>query len=280
MKTIISYLIIGLYILNSFRIRTGPWKYFQINARHFSAEKGIFSKLYIDKMIPEKWKLRQERLTENFIPDNFPVFIKPEWGQNAQNITRADNPDQLQAITRNLEQSDKTYIIQERAPESREFEIFTIFTDSSREECAILSVTEVKNKSHQFPINSIYNDDTCYHDITSQFSPLNQSTLIGYKQQIGKFGQSRLSVKADSIGDLLAGKFHVIELNLFTPMPIHLLDSDHSWLWRLKQILKISNALAYATRSIDSDQASYAIYTRMSMYGRSLKTLGVLRSFL
>ena len=280
MKTLISYLIIVLYILNCFRIKTGPWKYFQINARHFSDEKGIFSKLNIDKMIPEKWKLRQERLTEFFTPSRYPVFIKPEWGQNAQGITRADNSDQLRAITTNLEGSSTTFIAQECATESREFELFTIFTDPGRSECAVMTITEALNQTHDYPINSIYNENTRYRDITDQFSQADIKKLIDFKQEIGKFGQSRLSVRADTTDDLVAGNFHVIELNLFTPMPINLLDRNHSWIQRLKYIAQYSYAVALATRSIDTSQKSFAIYTRMSMYGRSLKTISVLRSIL
>ena len=38
-----------------------------------------------------------------------------------------------------------------------------------------------------------------------------------------------MGVRAHSIAELLAGNFHVIEVNIFLPMPLVLLDSQRSW---------------------------------------------------
>lgn len=281
MKSTISVLIIVVYILCSLRIRTGPWKYFQLNAMHFSADKGIFSKISIDRMIPEKWKLAQERLTANFKPAAYPVFVKPEWGQNAKGISRADNEDQLRAICENVANLPTNYIVQESATESREFEIFTVFSDAERTKCAAISVTETINDAQEFPINSIYNQDTSFHQITHQFSQADLDKLCAYKLELGRFGQSRLSVKANSIQDLVEGSFHIVELNLFTPMPINLLDDKLTWMQRFRYIGEYSQALAEATRTIQKKRKTSAIYTRMCLYGRKQNAISsVLRSFL
>lgn len=43
------------------------------------------------------------------------------------------------------------------------------------------------------------------------------------------FRIARVGVRANSIEELLAGNFHVIEVNIFLPMPLVLLDSQRSW---------------------------------------------------
>jgi len=280
MKASISALIVCIYILCCLRLRTAPWKYFQINARHFSKDKGIFSKLNIDNMIPERWKLRQERLGESYTPAQFPIFVKPEWGQNAQGITRADDADSFNAIRQQLNGSATRYIAQDGAPERREFEIYTVFPTASRDHCELITVTESINHSHAYPINSIYNENTHYHDITDQFDAQQLHALSKHTQEIGQFGHSRLSIRANTLQDLVEGRFHVIELNLFLPMPINLLDNNISVMKRLQFIGRCSYALARATQAIDSRQKSEPIFTRMMLYGRRQKTLGVLRSLL
>ncbi len=281
MKSFISALIVGCYILCCLRLRTAPWKYFQINARLFSRDKGIFSKIAIDKMVPHKWQLLQQRLSDDFKTSHYPVFIKPEWGQNGNGIERADDEHALERIKFRLASADTTYIVQQAATERREFEIFSTFADSSFDYADVVTVTEAINTTDQYPINSINNADTDYRDITHQFSLGDLQRLISYKKEIGKFGQSRLSVRADSLEDLIAGNFHVIELNLFTPMPINLLDRSYTWQRKLKFILRVGRSLARATRAIPSSQPSHPVFTRMMLYSRRTRPIGmVLRSFL
>ncbi len=281
MKSILSALIIGCYILCCLLIRTRPWRYFQINARLFSRDKGIFSKLKIDELIPEKWRLPQERLKEGHVPQSFPVFVKPEWGQNAKGIQRADSALELRRIEKEVLGGKKSYIVQQAASGSREFEIFTTFSDRNGKQADIITITEAINGSHEYPVNSINNPDTRYVDITSEFTPDQLSILTGYKQEIGRFGQSRLSVRADNFDDLLSGNFHVIELNLFTPMPINLMDAGYTWKRKLEFILKVGKSLARVTRSIDRNQKTFPVFTKMMLYSHERSPLGsVLRSFL
>lgn len=281
MKSILSALIIGCYILCCLLIRTRPWRYFQINARLFSRDKGIFSKLKIDELIPSKWRLRQERLKPGFVPPSYPVFVKPEWGQNAKGIQRADSEQELRRIEAEVLGGKKSYIVQQAATGAREFEIFTTFSDRNGKQADIITVTEAINASHKYPVNSINNPDTQYVDITSEFTPDQLLTLTGFKQEIGRFGQSRLSVRADNFDDLLSGNFHVIELNLFTPMPINLMDAGYSWKRKLEFILKVGKSLARVTRSIDRNQKTFPVFTRMMLYSHERSPLGsVLRSFL
>ena len=77
----------------------------------------------MDDIIPDKWRLQQRRLEEVATPPSFPVFLKPEWGQNAGGIERADNLADYEAIKKRLLKGDKAYLVQQRAPGKREFEI-------------------------------------------------------------------------------------------------------------------------------------------------------------
>ena len=168
------------------------------------------------------------------------------------------------------------YILQEAAPGSREFEIFSIDAHGAgRRQAAnvlatadVVTVTEAVNGREAFPINSKYNSDTRYTDITRSFSNEELGTLASYLREIGRFGIARMSVRADSRQALLAGDFHVIEINLFLPMPINLLDADCTWPEKWRFIRTAMMSLALATRAITPIARPPAIFTRMMLYGR------------
>lgn len=264
----ITIIIIVTYIACCFRVGTVPWKYFQMNARYFSDRQGIFSKLSIDRLIPERWRLFQTLDQENLAPQSFPVFLKPEWGQNAQGIHRADDHTELHRLRARLSSQPQRYILQEAAPGAREYEIFSIDSNRYDDEHDVLTVTEAVNRSEQFPINSKYNQNTRYADITTAFTPGERKRLSRYISEIGRFGISRMSVRADSHEQLLAGNFHVIEINLFVPMPINLLDPEYTWSQRLHFIGESMMCLAKATKAIEPVDQPQAIFTRMVLYGR------------
>jgi hypothetical protein len=264
----ITIIIIVTYIACCFRVGTVPWKYFQMNARYFSDSQGIFSKLSIDRLIPERWRLFQTLDEENLAPQRFPVFLKPEWGQNAQGIHRADDHSELHRLRARLSCQPQRYILQEAAPGAREYEIFSIDSNRYDDEHDVLTVTEAVNRSEQFPINSKYNQNTRYADITTAFTHGERKRLSRYISEIGRFGISRMSVRADSHEQLLAGNFHVIEINLFVPMPINLLDPEYTWSQRLQFIGESMMCLARATKAIEPVDQPQAIFTRMVLYGR------------
>ena len=92
---LIRILLVLSYIAWCFRFRIGPWKYFQLNANYFNEDLDLFSKLDMDALIPSQWRLPQFADQAGLFPESYPVFIKPEWGQNSQGIVRADNEQQL-----------------------------------------------------------------------------------------------------------------------------------------------------------------------------------------
>ncbi len=271
----ITIIMVVTYILCCARIATAPWRYWQLNARYFSAEEGIFSKLSTDALIPERWRLQQSVDSDSLQPISFPVFLKPEWGQNAHGIHRADDPDQLVNLRTRLKQKSQRYLLQEAAPGQREFEIFSIDSNRSDGIHDVFTVTEAINSSERFPINSKYNQFTRYADITAEFSATEQTTIAGYLSQIGDFGISRMSVRADTLEALVAGDFHVIEINLFLPMPINLLDGSYTWAQRWRFIRTAMMSLAQATKMIKQRDQEQPIFTRMMLYGRRKRAAAV-----
>lgn len=263
----ITVILVTTYIACCLRVGTFPWNYFQLNARYFSRDKGIFSKLSIDQLIPERWRLPQTIDGEHINPSTYPVFLKPEWGQNGSGIVRADDAAALQAF-RQQHTDNRRFMIQEAATGAHEYEIFGIRSGRHGAEHDLITVTETINDSEPLPINSIYNDQTSYRDITAQFDAQQIASLSSFIQSVGDFAISRVSVRTDNIETLLAGDFKIIEINLFIPMPINLLDPSYSWQQRLRFIVRAMMLLALATKALPPLGSKPAIFTRMMLYGR------------
>ena len=264
----ITVIMVLTYIACCVRIGAAPWRYFQLNARYFSDEAGIFSKLSLDRLIPERWRLAQSLDDGVSAPARFPVFLKPEWGQNAHGIHRADDAAELARLRVRLAREPRRYLLQEAAPGAREFEVFGIDSDRRDGYHDVLTVTEAVNAEEPFPINSKYNRHTRYVDLSARFTPAERQRLGRYLGEIGRFGISRMSVRADSREALLEGRFHVIEVNLFLPMPINLLDERYTWSERWRFIRGAMMALARSTKLIEPVARERAIFTRMMLYGR------------
>ena len=230
----------------------------------------------IDQLIPAEWRLEQRYEDGSWMPESYPVFLKPEWGENAGGILRADNPDQLALYREQIKNSEANYLIQCGATELREFEIFVLRDHYDSSAYSIMSITEARNEREQNPVNSIHNEDTDYQDITERFSAAQKQILWGILERIGSFGIARLSVRSNSIEDLLSENFHVIELNLFTPMPIHMMDKKYSR-WDLAgMIWEYMMKLAKLTRVRDKSRSEKAVYTKLMLYNRH----GVLARFI
>lgn len=264
----ITIIMVLTYILCCVRIATAPWRYWQLNAHYFSKEQGVFSKMSIDELIPDRWRLAQAFDSETYTPDQFPVFLKPEWGQNAHGIHRADDLAQLVKLRANLECQPQRYLVQQAAPGQREFELFSIDEDREDGKHDVFTVTEAINNSEIYPINSKYNRSTRYSDITGEFDAEQRVAMSGYLSQIGKFGISRMAVRAESTEALVNGDFHIIEINLFLPMPINLLDGDYTWQQKWAFIQPAMMSLAKSTKLIKPVEKRQPIFMRMMMYGR------------
>ncbi len=181
----------------------------------------------MDKRIPLKWRLKQAYLDKNNPPCEFPVFLKPEWGQNSNGIKRADSKDEFLAF--NCKKSKIPYIVQEVATEAQEYEIFYIRDSDNEAYCITLTITQAINHSDKpYPINSINNKQVIYQDCTLDFSSSELKKLHNHLQELPHFRIARVGLRANSKQDLLKGLFHIIEINLFAPFPINLLDNSIS----------------------------------------------------
>ena len=236
--------LIGCYIFWTIRHGIPPWRFFQLNAKYFNAEKGIYSKLEIDALIPSQWRVKQNALNFAEKPNSYPIFLKPEWGQNSYGIKVIKDQHAFEQACEDLKHSKINYIVQELAQGKKEFEIFTIQDPDRVDDFETLSITEVINDDETFPINAIHNLSTRYKDRTNEFTNDELETLKSHLRQFPHFKIARIAVKTDSKEKLLLGEFNIVEINLFAPMPIHLLDADHSSAFKNNFIIKNMKTLA------------------------------------
>lgn len=251
------------YIISCIIVRTKPCKYFQLNANWFNQDKGIFSKLDLNFLFPDKWRLDTDILDDQCDPKHYPVWLKPEWGENAEGVHCARNASEFQQLKRMILRSKRPYLVQQSATGKREFELFSVWDSPRSTSPAAFSITEVKNSEHH-PVNGIHNPQTSYCDLTPQLDSDQQSRILGSMQAIGRPPISRLCVRADAIDDVIAGHFQIIEINLFTPMPIHLLDSRYTNRECWTMIRKMMMTLAMATRNRDRSNAEKPVYAQMT----------------
>jgi hypothetical protein len=217
-------LLIFWLIFYTVRYRTKPWNFFQLNESYFNRDKNIFSKLDLDNHIPKQWRLEQV-IDDGRIAPSFPVFVKPEWGQNSHGVGIASNLDELKNLRQTRRDTDVNYLLQEAAKEKREYEFFYIRSTSDLSDFDTISLTETVNKSDEIlVVNGINNNDSVYREVGSGLSADERATLWKMFGSIGCFYIARVGVKANSLSDLLSGDFHVIEVNIFLPMPLVLLD--------------------------------------------------------
>jgi len=213
-------------IVYSVRRRVLPYHFFQLNCDYFNPAKNIFSKLDMDRHIPAQWRLSQVEDDGVTVPA-LPVFFKPEWGQNSHGVYFVRNTNDLRDARRKRVVKKTAYLLQEVAWERREYDIFYIRSAGESQEPGLLSVTEVKNSGYSEPVvNGVHNKDSSYHEITADFSSVEQNRLWEMVKDVGRFQIARVGLRADSKEDLLAGNFHIIEVNIFLPMPLLLLDES------------------------------------------------------
>ncbi len=238
-------LLILRYLLASWRHGAVPWNFFQLNRDYFNEKKGIFSKLEMDRLIPGRWRLWQELYNFERVPTVFPVFAKPEWGQNSIGIVRLENAREYLNFASRAERSSVPYIVQQAAAGYLEFEVYYLRSPKLAEDCDLLLVTQTVNRRRTVhPINSVNNPDTSYRDITTTFNEHQRRKLWQMVRNIGRFRMARLCLKADSRHDLLRGQFQVVEINLFLPMPLMLLADNIDMGSKLRLVRQLTDIMA------------------------------------
>ena len=259
-------LMVSAYIFFCICRATRPCKYFQLNARHFDAATGVFSKIALDELLPASMRLAQYYDDGASCPSVWPVFVKPEWSQNARGVHRADDFAALSRIRRAYRGVRGRRIIQQAAPGAREYEIFSIVSENDSP--AVLTVTEARNDCETLPVNSVYNRNTRYVELTDSLDDLQRARIWRCMRSIGAFPISRVSVRADSLDALQRAAFHVIEVNLFLPMPINLLDQTISRPRAWLRAIGYMNHLARATQHRDRSVGELPVFLGSMLYNR------------
>lgn len=261
------------YLFACLRYGAVPWNFFQLNSTYFNEAKGIFSKLEMDSHIPGQWRLPQYYFDREVAPESYPVFLKPEWGQNSIGIVRVDNESEYLAFDSLVREKAMPYIVQQTASGRIEFEIYYLRSPELPDDFAVFSITQVVNSSQvRHPINSIHNPYTAYLDITPTFSARELQDIWNYLRTIGNFRMARICLKADSKEDLLQGTFQVVEINLFLPMPLALLAKNVREEKKLQLIEAIMMVTARLVKTIPSNETGKSIFFRkMKAHYRSMQ---------
>lgn len=274
---LIRCLLVLHYLLFCCRFLTIPWRYFQLNARYFNKDKKIFSKQDLDAITPPAWRLAQYIDSPASQPSSYPVFAKPEWGQNSAGVICIHNAQQLAALRASPDYQNQAYLLQEAATGKIEFEVFIVKSPQSDNDFAVMSITQVVNASNaRFPVNGIYNTDTSYEDITAQLSLKDQQGLWLELRKMGDFNIARFSLKADSLADLLKTRFKLVEVNLYVPMPLSLLSHNLTRLQKYKLLYNTTHCLAQLAQQLNATKATQNIFFNKliaSYRGRTNRTL-------
>jgi len=256
-------LLVFWYLYSCVYQRTAPWRFFLLNSNYFNDAKGIFSKLEMDAIIPDQWRLKQYFYNRIQVPKVFPVFLKPEWGQNSNGIFRVHDEAEYLKVDQHVQERSMPYIVQSAASGKEEFEVYYLRSPEEREDYAFFSITRVTNSSSiRHPVNSIYSPETAYLDITSNFSKQEKLNLWELLKSIGNFPMARVCIKADSKEALLRGVFQIVEINLFLPMPLVLLAGNVNERTKKKLIRQIMMVVAGLVKIIPRNAPGRSIFFR------------------
>ena len=231
-----------------------PWRFFQLNAPYFNDQKGVFSKLDLEQQVPEKWRLPSLVLDPLQSVDGWkaevldhlrlPVFVKPEWGQNGHGIYRARTEQELEQALREVARLETPYFVQQGADYGREIDVFFVGSPRTDQAPRCFSVTEMLDTHGDIlPIHSIHNG-TQYRDLTGLLTAEDRAQLWRLLSEMGDYRIARVGLKTPSLEALLEGVFQVVEINLFTPMPINLLDEEQSLVKRQEFLKGFAKAVA------------------------------------
>lgn len=271
---LIRLTLILTYIGYCIRHGVAPWRYFQLNAPYFNEQRNLFSKLDVDKRIPKQWLLEQFMDLGSREPTQYPVFVKPEWGQNSQGVERVDNSRQLDRLREQRTARHPFYLIQQAALGKREFELFMIPNQDDLQQCSLLSITETCNRGpDDLPVNGIYNKDTYYQDCSSRLTTEQLGQIWGHLKQMGDYRIARYGIRADSLDALIAGRFQVVEINLYVPMPLVLLADHMTLSSKLCFIKKAMKQLVLVTESIPATQQKKSVFFKKLSVAKRLKSI-------
>jgi len=259
---IIRIKIVLYFILYALSKGIKPWRFFQVNAKYFNEEKKIFSKYEIEENIPSKWKLKNyildnknnPKIWEKYILYNykFPLFLKPEWGQNSYGIYRVDKEKELNKYLKKIKNQNTTYICQELASYKWEYEILYIKKKHADTENLIFSATQTIDSSWEKNSIQWIHNNSKYIEITNNFTQEEIKIINDKIKKISKFNFARIWLKADNIKWIIDWNFKIFEINIFLPLPLNLLDNNISEKKKNIFLKKFVKALAIITREVSN----------------------------
>lgn len=209
----------------------------------------------LDQIIPKELRLDQYAYDPDTYPKQFPVFLKPEWGQNSKGILYAECEKDIDELKDRVARVDVQYIVQEAIKFQQEYEIFFLRCADDPGRYASFSITRVDNSgSEDHPINSVHNPETHYYDVTGNLSDAEKEILWQRFEKIGEFKMARFGVKTDSFSTLVEQQFKIFEINVYLPMPLVLLAENVENSTKFHLIGRLMNDAARLVRTIQSHE--------------------------
>lgn len=289
------------------RFRVFPVRYFCVHLDYVDERSKIYSKQKINEAIPLQWRLKsillphedslehwEKKIGEHF---SFPLFLKPEWGENSYGVHRVHDTQTLSTVLQKIKQTKQNYTCQQAATGANEYDFFYIKSSQKQKEPNVFSCTRMKSPhiigdgesplyellqkqspllrlntgilSHYQPtdvlakgkslrlsfINGV-NHGTTYIDETKNIHPQEKTKIWKHLSQLGNFQFARIGISADSLQDIIKGRFEVIEINLFTPLPLDILDQNREKKEQKKQLEQYMNSLIKSVKIQNKKNAS------------------------
>ncbi len=231
--------IVFYFIFYCIKIRTNPRFFFQIHSDFFDEKQWIYSKYDLDKLIPEKWRLKSYKVTSadtiKSIEKNvwFPCILKPEWWQNAHGVRLITNSLDLKKSLHEIKDDEIGYIYQKYSDKKKEYELS--FTKDHSWNIRVWSLVESVN-TDDTGINSIHGK-SIYTERIRDLSGKDLKTLELFIKKLQDFKIARIGIKADSLDMLLSWDLKIFEINIFIPLPLTLL-AENVWKQEKSDFLK------------------------------------------
>lgn len=207
---------------------SSPTNFLNLNHKHLEIKKGIYSKHKLNQIIPNKHKLISQPL-KKFIskPEiNFPIILKPDWGESSLGIKKVNNKINLDKLINNKQIKIEKYFVQQFNQFNIEYDIVFLKNQITKNiEISEITTVSTTNKDKITGINHNSN----YKNITSQFSKTEIIKLQNNLNWLNKnFNSGKITLKSNSNKELLNNNFKVIETNILFPLPnsVHTLKTN------------------------------------------------------
>ncbi|MDC0506028.1 hypothetical protein OAN96_00360 [Candidatus Gracilibacteria bacterium] len=256
-----------IYILYCIRLWANPWMFFQINNEWFNEKKGFFSKMEMNQLLPKKWQLKTYKI-EDIDLDNFnlefPVFLKPEYGHRSYGVYIVKNKTQLKDCIKEIRGLYIPYIVQGASKYNEEYEI-TFINNTQAKSSIVYSISEAINKNQQKYIIHSTKNGTQY---VEHISDLKNSDIKKIESHISRIPSrvGRISLKSNSIQDIINGDFEIFEINLFLASPLYIQDKEISFTEKCRFMLNYTKDIAKLTKTLRHKKYKHIFWNTLKRY--------------